>query len=80
LGLPRRRAWPSTPRLPLRKTELKLQPAVPMPSSVAAGKDGLVYILQRNKDIDPVILTTPDGKLLRSWGKGQYTIPHSMPA
>lgn len=70
----------ATPRLPLRQTELQLQPplALDMVSSVAVGPDKLTYILQRGKSLDAVIVAAPDGRVVRSWGKGQYTIPHSV--
>ena len=52
--------------------------AVGMISSVAAGPDGLYYVLHRNLDFDPVLAIEGDGRVLRSWGSGLYTIPHSI--
>ena len=49
-----------------------------MPSSVAVGPNGVFYVLQRGSDADPVVAFDAQGKVLRSWGKGLYTIPHSI--
>lgn len=70
----------ATPRLPLRLTELRLSPAteVEMVSSSASDSSGLIYILQRGSKADPVIVAKPDGTVVRSWGRGLYTIPHSI--
>jgi DNA-binding beta-propeller fold protein YncE len=72
-----------TPRLSLTKTELKVQPPGPgwemgFPSAVATDASGVVYILQRGEKSDPVLAVSRDGRILRSWGKGLYTIPHSI--
>lgn len=47
-------------------------------SSVAAGPDGLVYLLHRNAKHDPVVAVDAQGRIVRSWGKGLYTNPHSI--
>jgi DNA-binding beta-propeller fold protein YncE len=47
-------------------------------SSVAIGTDGLVYELQRSEKADPVLVLDRDGKILRSWGSGDFGIPHSI--
>ncbi len=47
-------------------------------SSVAADRSGTIYILQRGDKLDPVIAIDPDGRVLRSWGKGMFTVPHSI--
>ncbi len=52
--------------------------AVGMISSVAAGPDGVYYALHRNLDFDPVLAIDVEGNVLRSWGAGLYTIPHSI--
>jgi DNA-binding beta-propeller fold protein YncE len=69
-----------TPKLALKETELSLKPPLPleMVSSVAVAADGLIYILQRGSKADPIIVTKPDGSVMRSWGRGLYTIPHSI--
>ena len=70
----------ATPAAPHRETVLALKPALPldMVSSVAVDANGLVYILQRGKQTDPVVIARKDGTVLRSWGSGMYTIPHSI--
>ena len=52
--------------------------AIGMVSSVAAAPDGLLYVLHRNLDFDPVLAVDQEGQVLRSWGAGLYTIPHSI--
>ena len=52
--------------------------AVGMVSWVAAAPDGTAYILQRGDKADPVIALDRNGKILRSWGKGMYTMPHAI--
>lgn len=75
-----RRLMAATPLLPHRLTQLQTKPAAPieMASSVAYDSSGLLYILQRGKASDPVIVTKPDGTVVRSWGRGLYKIPHSI--
>ena len=70
---------PGAPALPLKLTDIKLQNVkVEMISSVAVAPDGVIYLLQRGKDADPVIAVDKQGKVLRSWGKGMYEMPHSI--
>ncbi|HEY7336100.1 MAG TPA: peptidyl-alpha-hydroxyglycine alpha-amidating lyase family protein [Bryobacteraceae bacterium] len=47
-------------------------------SSVAADRNGTIYVLQRGDKADPVIAVDKDGHVLRSWGKGMFTVPHSV--
>ena len=39
---------------------------------------GTIYVLQRGEKADPLLVLNRDGKILRSWGKGLYKIPHSI--
>jgi NHL repeat-containing protein len=73
----------SSPPLPLKLTELAISPPrtgwkIEMASSVAVDRNGLVYVLQRGPDADPVIVVDPQGRVVRSWGRGLYKIPHSI--
>jgi len=73
----------AAPRLPLAKTQVVPQPLEPgwkigYPSSVAMAKDGTIYIFQRDSTADPVIAINREGRVLRSWGKGMFKIPHSI--
>ena len=52
--------------------------AVGMISSVAAGPNGVYYALHRGPNVDPVLAIDGEGRVLRSWGAGLYTIPHSI--
>jgi hypothetical protein len=72
------------PKLPLQSGVLDVtSPSTPgwalgMVSWVAAGPDGLIYLLQRGENADPVIVVDRSGKIVRSWGKGMYTTPHAI--
>ena len=37
-----------------------------------------IYLLQRGKNADPVVVVDHTGKVLRSWGAGLYKTPHSI--
>jgi hypothetical protein len=70
------------PRLPVEQVPV----AVRMPStqslgtvsSVAGDGKGAIYVLQRGDKADPVIVVDREGRIVRSWGKGMYTVPHSI--
>jgi hypothetical protein len=47
-------------------------------SWVAVDAEGRIYELQRGDKADPVLVLDGEGKVLRSWGKGDYKIPHSI--
>jgi 6-bladed beta-propeller protein len=72
----------NTPRLAVEEVPL----AAKMPSaaslgivsSIAADRNGVIYILQRGDKADPVIALDREGHVLRSWGKGMFTVPHSV--
>jgi DNA-binding beta-propeller fold protein YncE len=72
-----------TTKLPSERVALK--PVAPqagweigMVSWVASDKNGLIYLLQRGEKADPVVVMSRDGKVVRSWGKGMYTMPHAI--
>jgi streptogramin lyase len=71
------------PRSPFQPAPLQVQ--LPAPdwdtdyvSSVAVGRNGLVYLLHRNAKLDPIVALDKNGKIVRSWGRGLYTNPHSI--
>ena len=72
------------PQLPLKSGALEVTTpstsgwALGMVSWVAAGPDGLIYLLQRGDQADPVIVIDRAGQIVRSWGKGMYTTPHAI--
>ncbi|HSP67556.1 MAG TPA: 6-bladed beta-propeller [Bryobacteraceae bacterium] len=63
------------PRLPLEQVPLN---SVGTVSSVAIDPSGVMYVLQRGDKADPVIAVNKEGQTLRSWGKGMFTVPHSV--
>ena len=72
-----------SPRLPLEATDLPMTPPAPgwatgMGSWVSSDRDGHVYLLQRGDQADPVIVLDRSGKVVRSWGKGRYVMPHGI--
>jgi DNA-binding beta-propeller fold protein YncE len=78
-----RRLVQTAPPLELQHTEFTVQPPdkgweLGMVSSVAMDGSGAIYLLQRGDKADPVIVVDRSGKILRSWGKGLYKIPHSI--
>lgn len=73
----------AAPRLPLQLSDVKIQ--MPKPdwelgyvSSAAAAPDGTVYLLQRGLTPDPVLVIDRQGRVIRSWGRGLFQIPHSI--
>lgn len=73
----------SSPPLRLKLEEFAISPPRPgwkieMASSVAVDRNGLIYVLQRGADADPVIVLDREGRVVRSWGRGLYKIPHSI--
>jgi len=73
----------NSPRLPLEMTELPISSPrlgwkIEMASSVAVDRNGLIYILQRGSDADSVVVVNRQGKVMRSWGRGLFKIPHSI--
>lgn len=72
-----------SPKLPLEQAAIKITPPkegfeLGMVSWVAADRKGVIYLLQRGDKADPVIALNRDGKVLHSWGKGMYTMPHAI--
>jgi sugar lactone lactonase YvrE/cytochrome c556 len=70
-------------RFPLEATDIKPAPpssgwAMGMVSWIAAGRDDLVYMLQRGDKADPIVVINRDGRVVRSWGKGMYVMPHAI--
>src|SRR5579863_7110703 len=73
----------ASPKLPFTGTDFVVQPPnadweCGMVSWVALDEKGTIYLLQRGEKADPVLVVDRDGKILRSWGKGLYKIPHSI--
>ena len=72
----------STPRLPVEEVPGAVQLAdgesLGIVSSAAMDRNGVIYILQRGDKADPVIAVNRQGKVVRSWGKGMFTVPHSI--
>ena len=71
------------PKSALERTQIQIQPPRPgweigYPSSVAMDDAGSIYVLQRGEVADPVLVLDRQGKVIRSWGKGLYKIPHSI--
>lgn len=70
---------PAAPRLALEAVPLMAEgTALGTVSSVATDRNGLIYVLQRGDKADPVIVVNREGKVVRSWGKGMFTVPHGI--
>jgi DNA-binding beta-propeller fold protein YncE len=68
----------NTPKLRVKGEPYKLPMALGIVSSVADDGKGLLYVLQRGPENDPVIVLNREGHVVRSWGKGLYNIPHTV--
>lgn len=71
------------PKLRLERTRLRIEaPAagweIGYPSAVTMDAQGRFLVLQRGEKADPILMVGRDGKIIRSWGKGLYKIPHSI--
>jgi DNA-binding beta-propeller fold protein YncE len=71
------------PELPYEVQELKVQPPqkewrLGMVSWIAVDPSGLIYLLQRGKKADPVVVVNRQGRVVRSWGKGLFMMPHAI--
>ncbi|WP_446742429.1 hypothetical protein [Silvibacterium acidisoli] len=72
-----------SPVLSLREQRLVLHASLPgwevgSISGVAAAKSGDLYVIQRGTKADPILVFDKRGNLLRSWGAGDFTLPHSL--
>lgn len=72
-----------SPKLPLERGPITVQAPSPgwemgMVSWVTSDKSGLTYLLQRGDKADPIVVLDRAGKVVRSWGKGMYTMPHAI--
>lgn len=47
-------------------------------SGMAIDRNGTIYEIQRGEKADPILVLDHNGMLLRSWGKGDFQIPHSI--
>ena len=73
----------SSPLLPFKERQLTLHANLPgwtlgAISGVAVGQDGYIYVVQRGADADPILVFDLSGNLVRSWGRGDFTLPHSL--
>jgi hypothetical protein len=78
-----RAAIEKTSKLALESIDLKaVMPQGDWPTTmvswVATDRSGLIYLLQRSDKADPVVVIDRNGRLVRSWGKGMYTMPHAI--
>jgi len=72
----------NTPRLAVEEVPMAAKMAnaasLGIVSSIASDRNGVIYILQRGDKADPVIALDREGRVLRTWGKGMFTVPHSI--
>jgi hypothetical protein len=72
-----------SPKLPFAGVAFAAQPTTidwesGAVSWVAVDGRGNIYEIQRGDKADPVLVLDSQGKVLRSWGKGDYKLPHSI--
>ena len=73
----------SAPKLALKATVLRVQPPnvgwkLGSVSWIAVDRNGLIYLLQRSKNADAILVVDRSGRVLRSWGKGMFTKAHAL--
>src|SRR5271170_2486058 len=73
----------AAPKLPLEQTDLVVKlpegEELGMVSWVARDpKTGVTWLIQRGDKTDPVIAVNTEGRVLHSFGKGLYKIPHAI--
>lgn len=70
----------SAPQLPLRRVDLSVatRPALEGISAVAGDVDGLIYVIHRPSDGDPIVVLDRSGNFVRSWGRGMFKLPHGI--
>lgn len=70
----------NVPLLDMERVELHPNVKLEGISSITADRAGNIYVIHRPTDpnADPVVVLDHDGKLVRSWGKGMYKIPHGV--
>jgi DNA-binding beta-propeller fold protein YncE len=73
----------SSPKLPFTSVHFAAKPpAVGWESGAVSGialdREGRIYEIQRSDKADPVLVLDSEGKVLRSWGRGEFNIPHSI--
>ena len=75
-----RKLTAATPQISVIRREIKASPALTFEgiSAIAADKRGNLYIIHRPADGDPIVVLDSKGKILRSWGKGMFKIPHGI--
>ena len=71
----------SAPKLGLSSTDVVVIPPDPgwelgTVSSVAIDGQGFIYLLQRGDKANPVVVIDTAGRVIRSWGKGLFKMPH----
>jgi len=73
----------ASPVLPFRGLHFTAQPLTSAwesgaVSGVAVDSKGTIYEIQRGEKADPIVVLDRNGTILRSWGKGDFKIPHSI--
>jgi|SRR5271163_354811 len=73
----------ASPRLPFDAVHFAAKPRAlgwqsGAVSGVAVDRQGRIYEIQRGDKADPVLVLDREGRVLRSWGKGDFNIPHSI--
>jgi len=72
-----------SPTLPFKQERFQFRalPAgwvIGVVSGVAADDNGTIYVMQRGNNADPILAFDLHGNLLRSWGRGDFVLPHSL--
>ena len=73
----------ASPPLPFLETRLSLYSSfsdweLGAVAGVAIGRSEDIYVIQRGDKADPILVFDKQGKLIRSWGRGDFALPHSL--
>jgi hypothetical protein len=73
----------AAPRLAYEHADMRITPprdgwALGMVSWIAVAPDGTTYLLHRGEQADPIVAVDRDGRVIRTWGKGLFVMPHAI--
>ena len=70
----------TVPQLAVQRIDLQVSPPLMFEglSAVTTDKRGNIYVIHRPANGDPIVVLNPQGKFIRSWGKGMFKIPHGI--
>jgi DNA-binding beta-propeller fold protein YncE len=70
----------AAPTMAMERIDIEFTPAIEVEeiTAVTADTTGNFYVLQRNPAHSPIVVTDPEGRVLRSFGNGLFARPHGI--